>query len=432
MSSTFLQYRSHPQPTLYVMSSSPSKRTHVSYNNTNQQDIIHPKPHESKQSPHKPQTPYDTAYSDHSASHPSLSATQSDRTPYQPHSVDKIHFKSTNRSSHHEVSADNWRIRYYMNLNLVKQPNRLSMQYRSSSLPRPSPPMATNTDTTQTWDRSRKSIDAKHKAMRLEDVPIFIEQEQQHTEEHVQLSTPKTTHKKKSKRIHIIHKTRSQNNTPPRQFPSLLRKHHKRCRLSRLRSRSAGHLSFHGKQKSVSMESNEDDDDNDSISTTEESVNNHHLNALNAIHIKNDSDISTGSNLTPPGTSSKYARITKSKSHFQAVPNTSSHHKLPYPSSRTPPGKATRSVFHTNHKKNHHNPNYRNRFESEPIQYHPQSQSIAVRRSKPLVIHKHKVKPRFDVDFHDATGYQVASPELLFENLNTEYLVDDEANFEMD
>jgi len=119
---------------------------------TNQNDINHTKMPESKQSHylnHSQQAitnnnndnnnSYDQKINNNNNNNndniPNLSSSSSFETPYnhrindqfQPHPPDKIHLRSTNRSSHHEVSSDNWRIKYYMNLNLVKQPQHISL-----------------------------------------------------------------------------------------------------------------------------------------------------------------------------------------------------------------------------------------------------------------------------------------------------------------
>eukprot|EP01083_Nonionella_stella_P219466 786152_1 len=144
MSSTFLQFRT--EPTLSLMSSS-SKLNHTY--DTNQKMAI-----ESKQS-----HPFVNTQTNNYNCNKNNNTKNNDKdntstqhihnhnisTPFQqPHSTDTIQLKSTNRSSHHEVSAGNFRIRYYMNLNLIKQPSL--MQYRSSSLPSPSSSVSNNSN----------------------------------------------------------------------------------------------------------------------------------------------------------------------------------------------------------------------------------------------------------------------------------------------
>lgn len=166
--------------------------------------------------------------------------------------TDKIQLKSTNRSSHHQVSADNWRIRYYMNLNLVKQPQHISLQYRSSSLPTNHMQQHVNSHTPpsklpshhdydrdindlnlsklsfdQYENKTRKSIEKKH-----DDNDSNNDNNHNESSSTSSTSSTSSSSSSKNKLIHIVSKTKSQNNTPPRPIASMLKKHHKKSRLS--------------------------------------------------------------------------------------------------------------------------------------------------------------------------------------------------------
>mmetsp|Transcript_53221 Transcript_53221/g.84969 ORF Transcript_53221/g.84969 Transcript_53221/m.84969 type:complete len:468 (-) Transcript_53221:513-1916(-) len=467
MSSTLLQYRSEP---LFVMSQ--SQLNHV-MSQSNQQDLRSSNLTESKQSPFSSsQNELQTSNDPRSSSAASI-ATSNTLQTHQSH-PEIISLKSTNRRDHHEVSADNFRIRYYMNLNLVKQPQHIATQSRASSLPHQASMASTPptkmpsqqmpiTPSSQTaprqpaqnasppdftfnafyeHDQARKSIECKQPDLDLND-----------GSESDELCFPAMIHNNANhhKTIKVYpghgHHGKTQNNTPPR---SIMMKKHKRSRLSRIRSRSDGSLSFHGGKKR-SVDSTEDDDDNDSVSTAD-SVNNHHLNSINL-----------ASQITPPrsgihsSSSSASSKPFDAKySHFRPSPNS----PLLYQSSRTPPGNNFISRHHnaaptTTH---HHEeeeeeeeaaPSSKHRFVqqrkncSEPVgflgigqQSKAKSASISIQRSRPVSINKQKVKPRFDVDFKPMKGndfsYQ-SPPDSIFGGLtNPDSLVDDEANFDMD
>ena len=159
-----------------------------------------------------------------------------------------------------------------MNLNLVKQPQHISLKYRSSSLPHQTvngykenahtPPTKLpsqsidysyqNALNSPNQDRARKSIERKHDddgndddSDKTDDTQSLSMTKLNNLDSAKSMDFVKPNKKRKSnkksydkikpnKTIHVVSRTKSQNNTPPRPIASMLKKHHKKSRLSSL------------------------------------------------------------------------------------------------------------------------------------------------------------------------------------------------------